>query len=377
MVAPPLLTQRIARLTPLADALASIDRLVAPVAPWRIGLAKAAGLTLAENIVNRYAHPGSPIALRDGIAIGADATLDASSYAPVRLDGAPAFVDVGDTLPSGTDAVASFEVVEVRERAVHALTPLAPADGVLLQAADAAPGDVLGRAGARLRASDVEALSVIGVSDVEVRDPVVCIAVANKGRDTVIEAIVRLLLRTVDAAGAHVLMAPPDSVGLGGALEQPGGDTIILIGGSGSGRRDRSVSELARLGSVAFHGVGLAPGETAAFGTIERRPVLVIPGRLDSALAVWLTLGRRMIARLCGRSDVEEWGTAVTLTRKIASTLGLVELVPVAREAGGVAPLASGYLALQALARADGYVVVPADSEGFPAGARVEMRPLP
>ncbi len=109
---------------------------------------------------------------------------------------------------------------------------------------------------------------------------------------------------------------------------------------------------------------------------IERWPVLVVPGRLDAALAVWLTLGRRMLALLAGYDGTEQ-GTTVTLTRKIASTLGLVEIVPVRREAQGVEPLASGYLPLQSLARADGYIVVPADSEGFPAGAQVEMRPLP
>jgi molybdopterin biosynthesis enzyme len=105
--------------------------------------------------------------------------------------------------------------------------------------------------------------------------------------------------------------------------------------------------------------------------------VLIVPGRPDAALAVWLTLGRRMLARLAGRSDDEEAHTPVVLTRKIASTLGLTEIVPVRREADGVEPLASGYLTLQSLTRADGYVLVPADSEGFPAGARVDMRPLP
>jgi molybdopterin biosynthesis enzyme len=367
-------TQRISRLTPLADALACIDRLVVPVAPWRIPLAKAAGFTLAETIVNRCDHPESAIALRDGIAVSADATLDASSYAPVRLDGAPTFLEVGDTLPSGADAVASFEAIELREGAVHAVTPLAPGDGVLPRGADAAPGDVLGRAGARLRGTDIEALSVLGVTDVEVRNPVVCIAVANRGNDAVIDAIAKLLWRTIEAAGAHVVTADRNS--LAGALNQPGRTAIVLIGGSGSGRRDSSVTELVRFGEVAFHGLGLAPGETAAFGTVDRRPVLVIPGRLDAALAVWLTLGRRMLARLAGYDDAEP-GMPVTLTRKIASSLGLAEIVPVARAAGGVVPLASGCLSLQSLARADGYVLVPADSEGHAAGAQVQMRPLP
>ncbi|HUI98343.1 MAG TPA: molybdopterin-binding protein [Xanthobacteraceae bacterium] len=366
--------QRIARLTPLADALACIDRLVAPDAPWRLPLAKAVGFTLAEDVFNRDEHPGSAIALRDGLAVRADATLDASAYAPVRLDGAPAYVDAGAALAAGADAVAPFEAVALHDGTVHVLTPLAPGDGVLPQGADAAPGDLLARAGTRLGASTVEALRALGVTDVEVRNPVVCIARANRGNDAIIDAVAGLLARTVAAAGAHVREA--ERTGLAGALEQPGRTAIILIGGSGSGPRDRSVADLSRRGEIAFHGVGLAPGETAAFGMIDKRPVLVVPGRLDAALAVWLTLGRRMVARLAGHDDVEPT-TPVTLTRKIASTLGLAEIVPVARADGGVAPLASGYLPLQALARADGYVLVPADSEGFPAGAAVAMRPLP
>ena len=367
--------QRIERLMPLADALACIDRLVDPVAPRRIELGQAVGLTLAEDIVNRYAHPGSAIALRDGIAVAADATLDASSYAPAPLAGAPAFVDVGDPLPSGADAVAPLDAVEFRERTAHALAPLAPGDGVLPQGADAAAGDVLRCAGARLRATDVASLSVLGVSHVEIREPLVCINVAHDLRGTVIPSIANLLSRAAKAAGARVLMEPSALRELGGAPSTP--SVVMLIGGSGSGRRDDSVRELAQHGSVAFHGVALAPGETAAFGMFERRPVLIVPSRLDAALAVWLTLGRRMLVRLSGRSDVEEAHTSVVLTRKIASTLGLAEIVPVRREADGVEPLASGYLTLQSLARANGYIIVPPDSEGFPPGARVDMRPLP
>jgi molybdopterin molybdotransferase len=378
MVEPRSEIQRIERLMPLADALACIDRMVAPVAPCRIGLWQAVGLTLAEDVVCRYAHPGSAIALRDGIAVDAAATLDASSYAPAPLSGAPAFVDVGDPLPSGADAVAPIDMVELGERTARVLTPLAPGDGVLPQGADAVPGDVVGRAGSRLRASNAMSLQVLGIKDVEVRQPLVRISVAHRWSDTISGAIHNLLLTQVEASGARAITGNSDIIAVEGTnVTRATSYGIILIGGSGSGRRDDSVRELARRGSVAFHGLGLTPGETTAFGMIERRPVLIVPGRLDAALAVWLTLGRRMVARLAGRSNDEEACTPVVLTRKIASTLGLVEIVPVRREPQGVEPLASGYLTLQSLTRADGYVVVPADSEGFPAGARVEMRPLP
>jgi molybdopterin biosynthesis enzyme len=67
----------------------------------------------------------------------------------------------------------------------------------------------------------------------------------------------------------------------------------------------------------------------------------------------------------------------VKLAKKIASTVGLAEFVPVRVGEKGAEPLGSGVLTLQSLARADGWVLVPPDSEGFAAGGTVEMRLLP
>jgi len=367
--------QRIERLTPLADALAGVDRLVAPVAARRVETHAACGRILAADILAAVAHPAVALALRDGFAVRAEATLDAGPYAPAALAGPPAPLEVGDPMPAGTDAVAPPDAIELRAGAASALAPLAAGDGILPPGADVAAGEVLCRAGARLRASDIAACAVLGHSRVDVREPRLRIVPARPERDPVIAAIVSLLARAVEAAGGAVITAP-DASGLEGALAAEGADAVMVVGGSGSGRRDRSIQTLARHGRVAFHGVGLMPGETAAFGTIAERPVLVVPGRLDAALAVWLTLGGRMLARLCGRASDDE-ATTVVLTRKIASSLGFAELVPVMRQAQGVVPLASGYLSLQSLARAAGFVLVPADREGYGAGAEVEMRPLP
>jgi molybdopterin biosynthesis enzyme len=322
------------------------------------------------------AHPPVAIALRDGFALRAEATLDASSYAPAPVTAVP--IEVGDSLPAGADAVAPSDAVELRGGSAHAVVPIVSGDGVLPAGADASAGDLLCRAGVRVRSIDMAAFALLGVGEVEMRHPFVSIVSAHvypDGHDDTVAVIERMLVGAVGAAGGFAIAPVPNLEGLEAARAQA--RAIIVIGGSGVGRRDRSVRDLAQHGRVAFHGVALAPGETSAFGVLNEHPVLIVPARLDAALAVWLTLGRRMMARLCGRNDEEDWGTSVTLTRKIASTLGLVELVPVAREAGGVVPLASGYLPLQALARSDGYVMVPAESEGFAAGARVEMRPWP
>jgi molybdopterin biosynthesis enzyme len=40
-------------------------------------------------------------------------------------------------------------------------------------------------------------------------------------------------------------------------------------------------------------------------------------------------------------------------------------------------PLASKYLPLSSLARSDGWILVPAESEGYSAGTPVQVRPWP
>jgi molybdopterin molybdotransferase len=62
---------------------------------------------------------------------------------------------------------------------------------------------------------------------------------------------------------------------------------------------------------------------------------------------------------------------------KITSTVGLTELVLVRQIGDGVEPLASKYLPLATLAQGDGWIVIPAASEGLPPGAGITVCPLP
>ena len=160
------------------------------------------------------------------------------------------------------------------------------------------------------------------------------------------------------------------------ALLDEGADAVFVIGGTGQGKRDASVTALARVGRVAIHGFGIAPGETGALGEARGRPVLLFPGRLDATLAVWLLVGSKLVARLTGSAE-QAMTVETRLARKIASQVGIAEVVPVRRGEDGLEPLASAVLGLSTLARADGWVLVPPESEGFPAGAIVEMQALP
>ena len=363
--------QRIARLTPLADVLASFDLAIKPVAPREEMLAKATGLALAADIIATSGHPSSALALRDGFAVRSEQTLDASSYAPAMLANLPVRVDTGEPLPEGADAVAPIDAVQLRGASAEVLSIVAPGEGVLSPDTDAAAGLKLRLGGAALRRIDVALLAAFGVERVMVRQPrlrVVC-----EGSGGVARNAAALI---ASAIGAESGTAITGDITLEAALNDESADAVVAVGGTGSGRNDNSVRTLARIGKVAYHGIAITPGETTAIGSAGSRPVLLFPGRADAALAGWLTIGRRMLARLAFRL-IEEQPFAAELAHKIASPLGLAEIVPVRRRLGRVEPVASGYLSMQSLIKAEGWILVPADSEGYPEGARVIVRPWP
>ena len=360
------LTQRLSALTQIGSVLARVEALAQPTGAREAPTADAEGRVLAADAGVAAPHPPAALALRDGWAVRADAVGDAGPYSPAPI-AAPQWVDAGMPMPIATDAVLPRDAVMRVGAGAEALAAAVPGDGVLAAGADAAPGAPLRRAGQRLRAADVAALQQAGVARVSIREPRVRV-VAMPGCD----AVALTISRGVAAHGANVIFVRA----LERALADEQTDLVITIGGTGEGRNDTSVATLARMGKLDIHGFGMAPGETAALGSAKGHPVLMLPGRLDAALAAFLVVGEALLRRLTAAS-AREPGIPATLTRKITSTVGLAEVIPVGRASDGVAPLASGYWPLQALTRADGWVLVPPESEGFAAGTQVEMRAFP
>jgi molybdopterin molybdotransferase len=367
------------RLAPLREALACIDALARPVSAREVELSAAAGRVLAADVRVEAPLPPTAIALRDGWAVRADQVADAGPYAPAALTPAPTFVEVGAPLPRETDAVLPPDAVTLRDGVAEATASAVPGEGVLAAGADAAPGRPLCRAGRQIRAIDLAVLRAAGIPRVQVRAPRLRVVTANPFIDAVDDTVAPLIARAIEAAGgtADIVRVALDAPALERALQQAeAADAVVVIGGTGAGRHDASVLTLARLGTVDIHGIGLVPGESAAVGAVNARPVLLLPGRLDAALAAWLVLGRHLLMRLAGRSDPEP-GTPARLARKIASIVGLAEVVLVRRCESGIEPIASGAFPLAALAQADGWVLVAPDREGFPPGATVDMYALP
>jgi molybdopterin molybdotransferase len=356
--------QFLTRLTPIADALAAIN-LVKPVGVSEITLAKAAGHILATDVVASAAQPKRASALYEGIAVSAETTLDASSYSPVQVRALR--VATSTPMPEGADAVVPLDAVQWRGDISEVTAPIGPGDGVLQAGGDCAAGAVLHRAGQRLHLSDAAMLSLTGVDRVNVRSPK--ISVASAGESDVLQAAAAIITQELRNQTIPVVR-----VSLEAALRDDVCDAVIGIGGTGNGMNDTHVLTLAQVGRVAFHGIGLSPGETAAFGFKGTKPVLLLPERLDAALATWCVLGRKLLARLSGSAETDLTVPA-KLTRKIASTVGIAEFVPVSVSANNAEPLATKHLPLSTLVGANGWVLVPPESEGYQIGASVMVHP--
>ncbi len=367
--------QRISRLTPLSAILALIEARLGAVEPCNRPLTAAAGRILAEDVKVPTCPPAA-VALLDGFAVAAAAVADAGPYSPVQFRSVPRRINAGEPMPQGTDAALPLDSVVLRGDRAEALGAAAAGEGVLPAGGDASSAVPLRRSGERLRSIDIAVLAAAGVDSVSIRVPRIRIAGGGVASPRPIRAAIDFLGHTLTMAGADALDSAADETRLDRALKATDCNAVIAVGGTGSGRRDDAVQTLARLGQVDAHGIAISPGETAAFSFAGECPVLLVPGRLDAALTVWLLIGRHLTAKLAG-GTVDDMPAMLPLKRKVTSAIGMTELIPV-RCAGGVAePLASGYLSFAALARSDGWIVVPADSEGFPAGTQVTVTPWP
>jgi len=96
----------------------------------------------------------------------------------------------------------------------------------------------------------------------------------------------------------------------------------------------------------------------------------VLPGAPDHAFAAWWTLALPVLDRLSGRRPRKTLN--LPLARKIASSVGIAEIVLLERKQGAWVTLAVGGLSLDAIARAEAWLAVPGGAEGFAAGAGVD-----
>lgn len=361
------MTQRLSpSLTPLDVALAAMLRGLEPVAPGDVPLSQALGC-IAAGMAPLAAYPPRDTAAADGWALRANDLVGASSYSPLPLPAAPAWVEAGQPMPDGCDCVLDADAVDVSGSISEVLAEGVPGQGVRRAGHDIAAGTPVIAAGCPVTTAAAMLARAAGITALRVRRPRLRIVIVPGSHDAA-----QIIVDHASAAGADIAVANAtarDAASIASVLDTATCDLLLTVGGSGVGRQDAAVTALDARGDISAHGIALHPGRTAAVGRIERVPVVALPGSPDQAFAVWLALVRPILDRLSSRQPRRS--IALPLARKIASPVGLAEIALLAREQGAWLPLAVGDLSLQAMARAEAWLVVPGDSEGFAAGEAV------
>jgi molybdopterin molybdotransferase len=292
-------------------------------------------------------------------------------------------VAAGDVMPAGADAVVPLQLAEPGEQAcIEVVETAAPGDNVEQQGAIAAIGATLVPAGTRLAARHIGLLTAAGLSRVSVvRRPRVRILIAKPTKADASGAsngsMIRVAVERDGGVIGECVAVKRDKMTIRAALVETDTDIAIVIGGTGRGADDHSAAALADAGELAIYGVALLPGETTGLGrTVSGVPVVLLPGAPASCLWAYELFAGRAIRRLGGRNtELHSRAREMITARKIVSSLGMTEICPVRFGTGDtIEPLPSfAETGLMAAVGADGFVIVPQGSEGYPQGARMNV----
>ncbi len=388
----------------VAQALAWLDAKLRPLSSEDVSLRAAAGRVLSQAVVSRVDVPGFDRATMDGYAVVADCTDGASAYNRIHFKvagdawpgssfrgtvarGEAVRIMTGAPIPAGSSAVLPAESVEPAGDGIAALAAVSPGKNVGPRGEDIVAGTTVLDAGRVLRPQDVGVLSSIGCAGVPVvKKPRVRLAITGnellpagvEPRDVhIADANGPMLAALCERDGAEVDLVGPirdDADAILAALDR-NADVVIVSGGSSVGVEDLAPMLIAQHGELAVHGIAMRPSSPTGLGTIGSALVFLLPGNPVSALCAYDFFAGRAIRALGGRATVWPYRRVRgVLARKISSPIGRLDYARVKWSDGRVEPLSvSGASVLSSTTRADGFVIVGDDSEGFPAGDEVDV----
>lgn len=355
---------------------------------------EALGRVTAHSIVALVSSPFYHASAMDGYAVRFTDTIGATPARPRRLSighGA-IMVDTGDPMPDGTDAVIMVEDVNIIGNEIEFGVTLSPWKNVRTVGEDIVESELICPENHKVRPVDIGAMLAAGHLEIPVRRrPRVAIiptgseiiepgTVLKKG--DIIESNSWMLSAMTQELGAQPIrmpIVPDDPARLTAALKEAASiaDLVIVNAGASAGSEDYTRTCIKTLGEVFVHGINIKPGKPIMLGVINGKPVLGAPGYPVSTFLAFELFARPLLQRWLGQDSSEAQGMEATLSRQVASSLGQEEFLRMKVGKVGSAfvatPLGRGAGLMMSLVRADGFLRVPAMSEGIGAGQGVHI----
>ncbi len=349
------------------------------------------GRVLAVPLFAKSSSPAFHCAAMDGIAVKAETTYGASEDSPkvLRIDKEAFFINTGNPIPAGTDAVIMIEDVhlvgaesaEIREAAY-------PWQHVRAIGEDVVATEMLFPENHRITAYDVGAMLSSGHREVKVKSkprililPTGSELVDPEDSDTqgiegyrVIESNSYILSGRIVEDGGDPVRHPivkDDPAQIKEALlsNYKNADLILMIAGSSAGSEDYTRSIIEEFGEIFVHGISMMPGKPTLVGRFKDRPIIGIPGYPVSAVIAYEELVSPLLYRILHLMKPSKPTVESLPTRKIPSKLGTEEFLRVKLGKIGkrffATPLPRGSGMITSLTAADGLLRIPGLSEGI------------
>ena len=391
-------------------ALAWLDRAIAAAgAPRLVPLRMAAGRVLATPVVSDVDVPGFDRATMDGYAVVAESTEGATSYNRLPLVGdrglaaGTSLSRLGRSRPRRSNHDRRSAAARLRRRAARRVDrrrrrdeplpsapspPCRPANMSAEHGEDIVRGTTLFQPGRVLRPQDLGVLSSVGVGEVPVfsRPRVRLVVTGNEllpsgsqphgyriadANGPMLAALVERDGGLVDFPGSGARRTRCRSSTRSKPTPMSSSCRVARASESRTSRRrwSRSTATWPSTGSPCGPAVRPVSGESGS-GWCFCCPAIRCRA---SAPTISSPAGR--FARWADATQAWPYRPIrARLTRKISSPIGRLDYARVSMVDGAVEPLAvGGASVLSSTTRADGFVIVPDDSEGFAPGTDVEV----
>lgn len=313
-----------------------------------------------------------------------------SGHMPARTIAAGECVEIatGAPMPAGADAVVMVEETTRDADAVQVMAQATQKQNIGRRGADLARGETIVAAGQLLTPSRIGALAATGFARVEVfARPTV--ALLSTGDEIVqpgqplapgqIYDINRFTLETVVARhGGRARVLPPagDTIdGLVARLDDAKADDIVVFsGGSSVGDRDLILDVIARRGDIIFRGIAVKPGKPTIFARVGSTPFFGMPGYPASCLSNAYMLLVPFLRKTARLPPWEPRTIDLPLARRIVSATGRHQFYTVRVVDGRAEPAFKASGDITSMARADGFIEIPAETESVEAGTMVAVK---
>jgi len=373
-----------------------------------VDLLAAAGRVLYEPVVADRDLPPFPRSTRDGYAVrSADlvhlpATLEVIGEikAGETLEKIPANIGSGQTasimtgapVPAGADAVVMVEYSSQHGKQVEIARSVVPGENIVARGAEGREGEPLLDRGLRLNEAGIALAASVGkirlqvyqrprVAVLTTGDEIVDVA-AVPGPTQIRNSNSYSLAAQIRRAGGEPVLLPiaPDQLqGLRRLIEEGlKADLLLMTGGVSMGRYDLVEQALSELqAEFFFTGAKIQPGRPVVFGRCgagtpaREKPgtyFLGLPGNPVSTMVTFELFARPVLEALAGQSSRNLLFLHAPLKKEIRVKTGLTRFLPAIlsgeferSEVELVVWQGSGDIA--ATARANCYIVIPADRE--------------